>query len=453
MFIYEIYIKSFNKSKKSSEFGDIKGIIKKAEYLSNLGVDAIWITPFYPSPLVDNGYDVANYIEVDERLGTIEDFKELLSTFHGYGIKVFIDVVFNHSSDKHAWFQKALEGETKYQDYYIFEKNPVNNWESMFKGDAWTYAPTIDKYYLHRFAKEQPDLNYMNNVVKDELKNILKYWSKIGVDGFRFDVINFLITDKKLYNTNNNNDVRNDLNMPGTYTLIRELKEYMKSINPDVIFIGEIGSDDINILQSYVGEDLMDFVFTFNVSSLDTLDVEKLGEELTKTYKVIDNPTIFFSSHDMSRFYRRLAKYDDDLYFMIIHLMFSLKGIKIFFQGDENQTQDFECKSIEEMQDIQSRNEYKELLKAGEDPKTAFKKSLKSNRDFSRNFVEFEKNTEVLNKVQALIKKYNTDFYMNSEISSIKYDKDTISFTRSNLNEKIKFKFDFKNKKIEEIYE
>ncbi len=453
MFIYEIYIKSFNKSNEANEFGDLQGVISKADYLKDLGVDAIWITPFYPSPLIDNGYDVADYKAVDKRLGTISDFQQLIETYHNKGIKVLIDVVFNHSSDQHQWFKQAINGDKYYQDYYIFEDKPVNNWQSMFKGSAWTYAPSINKYYLHRFAKEQPDLNYMNDKVLNEVKLILKYWSELGVDGFRFDVINFLITDTNLYNLDNNSDIRNDLNMPGTYQVIKELKAYMQTVNPECTFIGEIGSDDIDILQTYVGDDLMDFVFTFNVSSLETLDIEKLGTELVKTYEVIENPTIFFSSHDMSRFFRRLVNYDKELHLMLVKLMFTLKGTKIFFQGDENQTRDFECRSIETMKDIQSVNEYYELLKSGESEEEAFEKSMKNNRDFSRNFIDFTSNNKELEAVKTIIKKYNRDFFNQAEISDIEFNQSSISFKRSDKEQTVIFKFDFENKTIEEVYE
>lgn len=453
MFIYEIYIKSFNKSNPNNEFGDLQGVISKADYLKDLGVDAIWITPFYPSPLIDNGYDVADYKAVDSRLGTIDDFKLLIATYHKIGIKVFIDVVFNHSSDKHQWFEKAIAGDEYYKDYYIFEDKPVNNWQSMFKGDAWTYVPQIKKYYLHRFAKEQPDLNYMNDKVKTEVKDILKYWSELGVDGFRFDVINFLITDRHLYNQDNNSDIRNDLNMPGTYEVIKELKAYMQTVNPDVTFIGEIGSDDIEVLQTYVGPELMDFVFTFNVSSLNNLDINKLGKELVKTYKVIENPTIFFSSHDMSRFFRRLANYDSNLHLMLVKLMFTLKGTKIFFQGDENQTPDFECKTIETMKDIQSVNEYYELLKSGLSEEEAFSKSMNNNRDFSRNFIDFNSNKKELEAVKAIIKQYNTSFFTNAIINDIEFEQSSISFKRTNEDQTVSFKFDFENKTVEENYE
>lgn len=450
MLIYEIYIKTFKKSCDQDQFGCINGIIKQAPYLKQLGVDAIWITPFYPSPLIDNGYDVASYTEVDERLGSIEDFKRLIATYHQLGIKVFIDVVFNHTSDQHQWFLNAISGDVKYQDYYLFADKPVNNWESMFKGSAWSYVKSIDKYYLHRFAKEQPDLNYMHDNVLLEVKEVLKYWMEIGVDGFRFDVINFLITDKELYHLDNDEGSRNDLNMPGTYEVIKKLKTYVKSINKDITFIGEIGSDDIQVLNSYIGDDLMDFVFTFNVSSIEKLDINKLGFELVNTYELIEHPTIFFSSHDMSRFFRRLAGYDSELHLMLMKLMFTLKGIKILYQGDENQTRDFECENIESMNDIQSKNEYYQLINQGIEEAEAFKMAMKNNRDYSRNFINFTENEAQLNKAKKIITSYNNDFYTYAAITDINYNDTTISFIRSDEFKSIKFEFDFKNKTIKE---
>ncbi len=451
MLIYEIYIKTFNKSTPKCEFGDLKGVISKVNYLKWLGVDAIWITPFYPSPLIDNGYDVSDYVNVDERLGTLDDFNKLIKVYHDNGIKVIIDVVFNHTSDQHVWFKKALNGDEKYMDYYVFRDQPANNWESMFKGSVWSYAPEVNKYYLHRFAKEQPDLNFANETLVQEILNILDFWLNMDVDGFRFDVINFLISDLDLID-HDNGDTRVDLDMDKTYDVIRKLNTHIKSQKKDTILIGEIGSDDINVLSTYVGEALMDFVFTFNVSSMDEFDPEKLTNELIKTYSTIEMPTIFFSSHDMSRFYRRLANYDEDVYLMILELVFALKGHKVLFQGDESMQKDYVPTNIDQMHDIQSINEYNLLLENGESSDNAFEKAMMNNRDFSRNFVDFS-NVSAIEKATTIIKRYDSGFYNYADIKDIKFSDNVISFIRYTNEKEVKFKFDFENKTIGVLHE
>ncbi|MGL4589997.1 MAG: alpha-amylase family glycosyl hydrolase [Mycoplasmatales bacterium] len=468
MIIYEIYVRSFNDS-NDDLIGDFNGVIEKLDYLSNLGIEALWLTPFYPSPLVDNGYDVADYVNIDERIGNLADFKQLTNEAHSRNLKVIIDVVFNHTSDQHEWFKRALAGEQKYQAYYHFYEQVPNNWQSMFKGSAWSYAPSLKQYYLHRFAKEQPDLNLANSEVLEELKAVLNFWLEQGVDGFRFDVINFLISDPTSIFKDNPYQItylkntvgkavkeyeiaevkRQDINQRQTLEVIKQLRTFVtaQKFEREIIFIGEVGSTNIEVLASYVGTELMDFVFTFNLSSLELVDMEKFGHELEQTYKRLANPTIFFSSHDMSRFYRRICKYDDDLYEIFLELIFALKGTKILFQGDETKTVDFECQTIDEMQDIQSLNEYHLLCSNGILPEQAFKQAMKNNRDFSRNFPELSKN-QSYQFVKDLIGKYNTAFYQKADIKIKAYTKEKLVFERFTTHKIVTFEFCFKEKQI-----
>src|SRR5690554_3006582 len=195
-FVYQIYPRSF-KDSNGDGIGDIKGIIEKVDYLKDLGVDIVWLSPVYKSPNDDNGYDISDYKDIMEDFGTLDDWKEMINTFHNRGIKLVMDLVVNHTSDEHPWFIESKKGkDNPYRNYYIWRsgkknKKP-NNWTSFFTGSAWEYDKTTNEYYLHLFSKKQPDLNWDNPKVREEVKNIMRYWLDLGVDGFRCDVINII---------------------------------------------------------------------------------------------------------------------------------------------------------------------------------------------------------------------------------------------------------------------
>lgn len=208
--VYQIYPKSFNDT-NGDGLGDLKGITVKLDYLKTLGIDYIWLTPFYISPQRDNGYDVADYCNIDPLFGTMEDFENLVREANKRGIDVMLDMVFNHTSTEHKWFKNALSGDKKYKNYYIF-KEPKDgqlptNWKSKFGGPAWEYVKELDEYYLHLFDATQADLNWENEEVRTEVFDIVNFWIKKGVKGFRFDVIN-LISKPMEYKDDNNGDGR-----------------------------------------------------------------------------------------------------------------------------------------------------------------------------------------------------------------------------------------------------
>ena len=193
--VYQIYPKSFYDS-DGDGFGDLNGIREKLSYLEKLGVDVIWLNPIYESPQVDNGYDISNYKKIEPQLGTMEDFDMLLKEAHEKGIRIILDLVVNHTSDKHPWFTEAKKGkENPYHDYYIWKDTIPNNWGSSFGGPAWEYVEETAQYYLHLFAKEQPDLNWENPKVRKEVQEILRFWLEKGIDGFRMDVITLISKD------------------------------------------------------------------------------------------------------------------------------------------------------------------------------------------------------------------------------------------------------------------
>ena len=191
--VYQIYPKSFRDTNRDG-FGDIPGVIEKLDYLQDMGVDYLWLTPFFPSPQNDNGYDVADYCAVDPKFGTMADLEELVSQSEKRGMGIMLDMVFNHTSTFHPWFQKALAGDEKYQKYYIFREGAPDraptNWQSKFGGPAWEYVPGLKKWYLRLYDVTQADLNWDNPEVREELKEILRFWKGKGIKGFRFDVIN-----------------------------------------------------------------------------------------------------------------------------------------------------------------------------------------------------------------------------------------------------------------------
>ena len=182
--VYQIYTKSFQDS-NGDGIGDLRGVIERLDYLRDLGVDYIWLTPFFKSPLNDNGYDISDYLSIDPVFGSMEDVDELIAQADRRSMGLTFDMVFNHTSSEHEWFRRALAGEKKYQDYYIFREGspdaPPTNWKSKFGGSAWAWAPELGKWYLHLFDKSQPDLNWDNPAVREEVKNVLRFWKAKGV--------------------------------------------------------------------------------------------------------------------------------------------------------------------------------------------------------------------------------------------------------------------------------
>lgn len=194
--VYQIYPKSFYDSNHDG-LGDLRGVIQKLDYIKELGADYIWLTPFFVSPQNDNGYDVEDYYNIDPRYGTMEDVEELIREADKRGIRLMFDMVFNHVSNRHEWFKKAMEGDPYYKNFFFFKKGkengePPTNWESKFGGSAWEYVEKFDEYYLHLFDVTQPDLNWDNENVRKEVQNVVRFWMGKGVKGFRFDVVNLI---------------------------------------------------------------------------------------------------------------------------------------------------------------------------------------------------------------------------------------------------------------------
>lgn len=400
---YEIYIASFQDGNDDG-IGDFKGLISRLDYLKDLGVRGLWITPFYPSPKVDNGYDVSNYFDVDPDFGSLADFDLFIKEAHQRNIKVIIDVVLNHVSTEHWWFKEAISSiDNKYRDYFIFkDKNKTNNWESFFGGSSWEEAPGGQCYY-HKFSVEQADLNWQNPAVKNEMIDMLKFWLNRGVDGFRLDVINFLsCSDNFLDNSKDNpKDSNNlqihqhDIDQPGIYACIAEIckqvRVHSESMGKRCFLVGEVGHDDLSKLCPYQREDLLDVIFNFNLGSLSSFDINKIYHQLVLMEKQqLSLPTIFFNSHDMARSMSRLCDNNVEQAKALAALTLTLRGVCFLYFGEEIGMPDFETSSVQDFRDIQAKNHFKLILDGGGTQEQAFIKAKQECRDKSRLFMQWD---------------------------------------------------------------
>ncbi|KJY82351.1 trehalose-6-phosphate hydrolase [Vibrio galatheae] len=377
--IYQIYPKSFCDS-GSKGTGDIQGIISKLDYLKKLGIDAIWLTPVYQSPMIDNGYDISDYYAINPDFGTMEDFDQLLEQAHQRGIRIIMDIVVNHTSTQHHWFQSALgDKNSPYRDYYIW-KDPLagdvpNNWESKFGGSAWELDPQTNQYFLHLFAKEQADLNWENPKVRGEVKEIISFWAEKGVDGFRLDVIN-LISKQQDFPNDELGDGRR------FYTDGPRVHEYLQEISAAVfqkygsVTVGEMSSTTLEHCQQYSALDSKELSMVFNFHHL-KVDYPN-GEKWTRApfdfiqLKQIFNHwqtglngkgwgALFWCNHDQPRVVSRLG--DDKRYRLesakmlaaSIHMM---QGTPYIYQGEEIGMTNPGYDAIEQYRDVESTNMY-----------------------------------------------------------------------------------------------
>jgi glycosidase len=397
---YEIYMPSF-KDGNGDGMGDFAGITSKLDYLKDLGIDGLWLTPFYPSPKVDNGYDISDYQSIDPAYGTMEEFELFIKEAHQRGIKVIADLVLNHTSSAHQWFQESKSSKDHpKRDWYIWRDEP-NNWESFFGGTAWEYDKTTKQYYYHAFAKEQVDLNWANPEVKAAMFDVMKFWLEKGVDGFRLDVINFLkINDQFVDNPfdaeKQEQDHVYDKDQEGILDIIAEISSFVHQY-PDKFLVGEVGSEDLDILKLYSGLGKLDVVFNFNIGSIAEFDPERLYQQLADTEAAYDStqvPTLFFGSHDMSRFISRFGG-DEDRAKLIATLMLTARGVPFIYFGDEIGMRDWITEEIAKMKDVQGIMGYQLALVAGKSNEEALVIANDKSRDKSRTPMQWDRSEYV----------------------------------------------------------
>jgi trehalose-6-phosphate hydrolase len=409
---YQIYMPSYADS-NGDGYGDFEGMTHKLDYLKQLGVKGIWLTPFLTSPKVDNGYDIANYFEVDPTYGTKADFDAFLKEAHKRDIKVIMDMVLNHTSTDCKWFQESRKSiDNPYREYYIWKDKP-NNWESFFGGTAWEKDTLTNQYYYHKFDKKMADLNWSNPKVVAEVQKVLRFWLDRGVDGFRLDVINFLNTD----GITADNPVKdgqqqhiNDIDQKGVKEAMRIIKSTVNEYDNRFI-VGEIGSDKIEVLKQYQSQDLLDVVFNFNFGSIKTFSSQRIFDELQSMEKNMSNyPTLFFGSHDMPRIIDRLADGNPDKALALAALMLTAKGVPFVYYGEEIGMHNIIANNLEEMVDIQGKTHYELARAKGKNPDEALLEGNEHNRDKSRSPMQWNGNAFAGFSTEKTWIKINSDY-------------------------------------------
>lgn len=375
--IYQIYPKSFQDSGARGT-GDLKGIMARLDYLKTLGVDALWLTPVYVSPQVDNGYDIADYLNIDPAYGTMSDFEALLGAAHARGIRIVMDIVVNHTSTEHAWFKSALgDKNSPYRDYYIW-KDPVdggvpNNWQSKFGGSAWELDPATGQYYLHLFAREQADLNWENPAVRAEVKKIIHFWAKKGVDGFRLDVIN-LISKDQAFPDDEVGDGRR------FYTDGPRIHEFLQDVSRDVfapvgaMTVGEMSSTSLEHCQRYGALDGSELSMVFNFHHLkvdypggdkwtkapfDFLELKRIFNHWQSGMHGKGWSALFWCNHDQPRIVSRFGDEGEHRVVaakMLASTLHGLQGTPYIYQGEEIGMTNPGYQHIDDYQDVESRN-------------------------------------------------------------------------------------------------
>jgi alpha-glucosidase len=354
--VYHVYIRSFADS-NGDGVGDLEGIRSKLPYLSDLGVDAVWITPFYPSPMHDHGYDVADYCDIDPLFGSLDDFDKLLVDAHALSLRVIIDIVPNHTSNEHAWFRNAVRSNTaEKRDWYIFRPpaangGPPNNWESVFGGPAWTLDEASGDYYLHLFDKTQPDLNWRNTEVHEAFRDVLRFWLDRGVDGFRIDVAHGLCKDAELRDNVKPGKVPpgtehlhsvgagNCWDQPETQDIWRDWRRVADEYD-DRMFVGEVFLYDMDRVATYVGSDRLHQAFNFLVAamSFNAAEVRRtVQRSLELFHRDGTSPTWVLSNHDLVRHVTRYGGGDAGRRRgrAMTALLLGLPGSPYIYQGEE----------------------------------------------------------------------------------------------------------------------
>ena len=402
--IYQIYPKSF-KDSNGDGIGDLRGVAEKLDYLKDLGVDYLWLTPFFVSPQRDNGYDVADYRNIDPMFGTMEDLDNLIAEGEKRNIGLMFDMVFNHTSTSHEWFRRALAGEKKYQDYYIFKEGapdqPPTNWQSKFGGSAWEYVSSLGKWYLHLFDVTQADLNWKNPEVREELKEVIRFWKAKGVKGFRFDVVN-LISKPEIWEDDFEGDGRK------FYTDGPYVHEYLKELVRDTgiedyVTVGEMSSTTLEHCIRYSGaeEKELSMCFNFHHLKVDYKDGNKweLMEPDYMELKVIFEKwqrgmqrgnawnALFWCNHDQPRIVSRFGnegEYWKESAKMLAGMIHLMRGTPYIYQGEEIGMTNPHYTSIEQYADVESRNYYEILLNEGKTKEEALEILAARSRDNSR---------------------------------------------------------------------
>ncbi|MDO2449952.1 MULTISPECIES: alpha,alpha-phosphotrehalase [Enterobacter] len=408
--IYQIYPKSFQDTTGSGT-GDLRGVTQRLDYLKTLGIDAIWLTPFYISPQVDNGYDVANYTAIDPAYGTLDDFDELVAEAHARGIRIVLDMVFNHTSTQHAWFRESLNKASPYRQFYIWRDGTPellpNNWRSKFGGNAWRWHAESEQYYLHLFAPEQADLNWENPAVRAELKKVCEFWADRGVDGLRLDVINLISKDQ---------DFPDDTIGDGRrfYTDGPRIHEYLQEMSRDVftprnlMTVGEMSSTSLENCQQYASLDGRELSMTFNFHHLkvdypggekwtlakpDFVALKTLFRHWQQGMHNKAWNALFWCNHDQPRIVSRFGdegEYRVHAAKMLGMVLHGMQGTPYIYQGEELGMTNPHFSRITDYRDVESLNMFAELRASGREPDELLAILASKSRDNGRTPMQWD---------------------------------------------------------------
>lgn len=416
MVVYQIWPRSF-KDSNGDGIGDLEGIYEKLDYVKSIGIDAIWFSPLFKSPNADYGYDIADYMDINPEYGDMETFKKVLNGCHERGMKVFMDLVVNHTSTEHMWFKEACKSvDNPYHDYYIWRKGkgkngkkPPNNWLSTFEGGAWEYVPEVDEYYLHVFTRGQPDLNMDNPKVREEVKNVMKFWLDMGVDGFREDVITYISKREGLPNA---------IPIPVAcgmehYNCGPHLYEYLKEFHDDVLSkydcftVGEgplITPEKVLRFVTEGDRQVLKTMFSFDHLEADCFmtdwiktpfNLKKMKKCYQKWYDAMNGKgwhTLYLENHDHPRIVDRYGslKYRVESAKMLATMCYLQKGTPFIYQGQEIGMTNIELKSIDEFKDMMTFNNEKTFAKLGIKGEKFLKMANAGSRENSRTPVQWD---------------------------------------------------------------
>lgn len=412
--VYQIYPKSFQDSGNKGT-GDLQGIIQRLDYLQQLGVDALWLTPIYSSPQIDNGYDIADYYAIDPAFGSMADFEQLVSACKQRGLHIIMDMVFNHTSTEHVWFKTALrDPQSRFRDFYIW-RDPVNgqapnNWQSKFGGNAWAFDENSGQYYLHLFSEQQADLNWENPEVRAEIKKVLHFWADKGVDGFRLDVINLISKQQ---------DFCDDLTGDGRrfYTDGPRVHDYLQELSRDVFVprhcmtVGEMSSTTLTHCQQYSQQDGRELSMVFNFHHLkvdypngekwqlaapDFIELKKIFAEWQNGLHQQGWSALFWCNHDQPRIVSRFGhegEHREKSAKMLATVLHMLQGTPYIYQGEEIGMTNPHFTQIDDYRDVESLNIYLAHQAQGVATEETLQTLAARSRDNSRTPMQWDTST------------------------------------------------------------
>jgi oligo-1,6-glucosidase len=395
--VYQVYWRSFYDS-NGDGYGDLQGLIEKLDYIKDLGVDVIWLNPCYESPDKDNGYDISDYYKIMDKAGTMEIWEKLLEEVHKRGMKLIMDLVVNHTSDKHPWFIESRSSkDNPKRNWYIWRDKP-NNWRSYFTPSAWEYDAATGQYYFHSFAVEQPDLNWENPEVREEIYKMMRFWLDKGIDGFRLDAIALLAKPKDFPDASNPEDIRYLTNNPGVHEYLQEMNEKVLK-HYDIFTVGEVAFVSPKEGLKYVGEDRNELHTLFHFEVCDEMpswEPLRFKEIQKRWYEGLWGKgwnSQFLNNHDHTR---QVTRYGNDKEYRVESakllgtMIHTLPGTPYIYQGEEIGMTGVRFDSIEDYNDIAMKNKYQEEVAKGRDPQEVLKSLQPLSRDNSRTPMQWD---------------------------------------------------------------